>query len=372
MVFRHPEYFWMIAAAGFAIFFGYLAVVYRGERILNYFGGRKFLNLRGARVTGPFRLMARAVLVVLVFVLFAAAYWMAPQITELKSVPVYEQAEVCFAIDSSRSSRAIDVRTAEGTFSRFDFAKQIVREAKSIAGADDLPCLIFFGGSAITTVSAHSYFGYRDVSWEYIESDLRFADEYFIEYEIPQGSSFTPMALKALSSFSGRPTRKILVVISDGEPERGGDAGAEKRRQEELAELNKETQKEIASFRAKNDFAVEFFGIGDITKPSPIPKRVGKNGEVLAYHRYSVGARKDQMVLSRPDPQFLFSAAQSLGGRYRQVNSLTEARQELAQLFLRHKKIVSWEKKEEATDAWQYFVASGLILLFVVPFMKSP
>ena len=370
MIFQHPDYLVTIMAAGAAIFLGYLILFWRKVRILKYFGDRALLNQRGSNIAHPWKEVARATIVVLIFILLAAAYWAGPQIREVREIPIYEQAEICFAIDASRSSLARDIGP-ERSMSRFNFAKEIVKAAKEVAGPQDAPCLIFFAGSAITTVAVGTYYGYIDVGWEYIASDLRYADEYFVEFEIPQGSSFVPMIMKSLSSFSDSSTRKILVVISDGEPERGADITAEQRRTAELAEVAK-AKKAVADFRKKQELSVEFMGIGDITGASPIPKKIAKDGSILSYYTYPSGSKKGEKVLTRPDPAFLLSAAQSLGGKYRHVRSLDEAKTELSTIFSREKKIVSWAKKEEMTEAWSYFLIAGLVLLFAVPFLKSP
>lgn len=370
MIFQHPDYLWTIMAAGAAIFLGYLILLWRKVRILKHFGGRKLLNRRGSHVAHPWREVVRALAVVLVFILLSAAYWAGPQIKEVREIPIYERAEICFAIDASRSALARDIGSL-GNMSRFNFAKEIVKAAKKIVDPEDAPCLIFFAGSAITTVAVGTYFGYIDIGWEYILSDLRYADEYFVEYEIPQGSSFVPMIMKALSAFSDSSTRKILMVISDGEPERGADISVEQRRTDELAAVN-QAKKAVAEFRKGRELAIEFMGIGDITGASPIPKKIARDGSVLNYYTYSSGSKKGEKVLTRPDPAFLLSAAQSLGGKYRHVRSLDEAKVELSAIFAREKKIVSWEKKEEMTEAWSYFLLTGLVLLFAVPFLKSP
>ena len=374
MTFQNPEALWMIVAASAAFFLGYLLMLWRGMRVLKFFGGRKRLVERGSRIPRMRADLVRAVVITLVFFLFAAAYWLGPQIKETQSIPIYEGAEVCFAIDASRSSLARDIRFTgqdgnELIMSRFAFAKLIVKEAKELLSPDDTPCLIFFADVAINTVPIVKY---ADVAWEYINLDLRYADDYFVEHEIPQGSNFAAMILKTLGAFSEKPTRKILIVISDGEPESGlgADVSAENRRQAAFAKFQTEVARKIKKFRASYEFSVELLGVGDMSKTSPIPKKTSESGKVLKYHENPPGSGK--IILTRPDPAFLLSAAQSLGGRYRHVTDPDDAKKKLATIFSREKKIIGWEAKEEIGDAWPYFVMAGLVLLFTVPFLKSP
>lgn len=375
ITFQHPENFWMIMAAGAAILFGYLIAVARGSRVLRYLGGRQLLRERGSRIQSLRIDFIRAFVVVSVFLLFAGAYWLGPQLEKISEIPIYEGAEVCFAIDASRSSLAKDIRFTdrkgqEQIVSRFNFAKTIVQEAQTVLSSDDAPCLLFFAGSAINTVPI---FNWADVAWEYIRSDLRFADEYFVEHEIPQGSDFAALMIKTLSAFSERPTRKILVVISDGEPESGEESkNIDQKRDDALKQLKEKARKELRDFRKSYEFIVEFIGVGDISKASTIPKRAGKDDKVIENHKFISGAKKGQQVLTRPDPAFLLEAAQSLGGKYRHARDLDDARASLSTILAHEKRILDWRQNKNITEIWQYFVAAGLVLMFTVPFLKSP
>ena len=382
MTLGHPEYFWMIAAAGAAVFIGYFVLFLRGERILRLFGGRSLLKSRGSKIIHPARIVLRGAVVAIIFLLFAGAYWLKPQSEHITQVPVYEGAEVCFAVDASRSGRARDIKFIdnagnEKAISRFEFAKKIVLESKSALFSGDAPCLVFFAASAINTVPVMSS-EFSDVSWSYIGYDMKYADEYFIEHEIPQGSDFAPMMSKVLAAFSEKPTRKIAVIISDGEQETGVDVSelkeeeAQKLREAAKKKAMKALRKEISEFAGKYKLSVNVLGIGNISKASPIPKKVNDDGAVIAYHAFEAGPKKGQPVLTRPDTEFLFSAAQSLGGNYRHVATLEEAKSELAKIFAREKKILGWKENKETSDIWWYFVLAGTGLLFVAPFLKSP
>ena len=379
MIFKNPEYLLPIMAAGNAIFFGYLILSFRGEKIFGIFGGRKQLTLKGSRITGLSVNIFRGALLSCVFVLFASAYWLSPQVTRISNLPVYEGAEICFAVDASRSSLARDISFVDSSgnevvMSRFDFAKKIVLESKNILSPDDTPCLIFFAASAINTVPI-LYF--NDVAWSYINLDMKYADEYFIEHEISQGSDFVPMMGKVLSAFSDKPRRKIALIISDGEQETGTDTSSleegdirellNKQKDEALVNL----KKEIAEFSKKYVFSVDIIGIGDIKRASKIPKRIREDGSI-DYHTFVESKEKGRAVLTRPDPGFLFRVSQSLGGRYRHVNTLEEAKKELNQIFEREKKILYHREEKKFSDVWWHFVLAGTVLLFVVPFLKSP
>ncbi len=382
MTFQHPEHFWMIAAAGAAVFIGYFILCLRGERILRLLGGRRLLKLRGSKIPHPATIVLRGAIVAIILTLYAGVYWLMPQSEQITQVPAYEGAEVCFAIDASRSSRARDIKFIdnagnEKAISRFEFAKKIVLEARPSLSSGDAPCLVFFAATAINTVPV-MIGEFSDVSWSYIEQDMKYADEYFVEYEIAQGSEFTVMMNKVLAAFSDKPTRKIAIIISDGEQETGIDVSnikeeeAQKLREAAKKKSMKILSKEISEFTKKYELSVSILGIGNIGQASPIPKKVNSDGAVVAYHTLEAGPKKGQPVLTRPDPEFLFSAAQSLSGSYRHVATLEEAEKELARIFTREKKILHWKENIETSDIGWYFVLAGTVLLFIAPFLKSP
>lgn len=381
MTLKNPEYLLMILAAGAAIFIGYLILSLRGERIIRILGGRRQLVSRGSKITGFWTMILRGIVLSLIFMLFAGAYWLSPQIERVSELPVYEGAEICFVIDASRSSRAmdisfIDVSGREIIMSRFEFAKKIVLESKSMLSPDDIPCLVFFAASAINTFSAA--FEFPTVAWSYIVYDMNYADDYFIEYEIPQGSDFVPMMKKVLSAFSDKPRRKIAIIISDGEQEVEVDISnleeedARKLLSAKKTGALKDLKKEIAEFGKKYELSTDILGIGNTKRASRIPKKVKKDGSIVTYHVFESGKNKGQAVLTRPDPEFLFQVARSIGGKYRHVTTFEEAKKELSQIFTREKKVLFFKEKKNISDIWWQFVFAGTVLLFVVPFLKSP
>jgi hypothetical protein len=269
------------------------------------------------------------------------------------SQPVKEKMEIIFALDGSLSSLAQDVEIKNGKegkkISRFEFGKRQIEDLIDLFKKDAIG-LIVFAGKAIPLQIVLS----REDRKNSILRNLKYIDDDFIRRGIKQGTDYGILLMAAIEQFGENDVKKILVVLTDGEPQ-----GNEE-------ELRQNLAKALDLFSERKDIAVYFIAVGNTAEPSKIPKIADKDGNI-EYYTHENG----QPVLTRPNPEFLIDLANATGGRY--IHPAPDQNLENIMLtFIEEERtIIDWEKKTQSVDLTPYLLICSLIFLFVIPILKT-
>ena len=350
--FDFPAYLpWLIGTAGLILIFFIWNVFGRYKSFIKQFGNYRFL-LGDKQALNPVRLAARGVCVTLVFFLLGLVLIGVYDIEEVYH-PKYDGMQIVFVLDGSLSMLAEDVSP-----SRFTRAIEEIRSVtEEIAGRGDRLGLVIFAEISIP------YVPYLTSDNSLFQWYLDTLDPALLENELPQGSNISDGFYEGLMLFTEEKKKKVLVIISDGEPADVSDPD-----QKYLEEKFAEAAKKKNEMRNISLFLV---GIGDPSKKSLIPIR-DQDGNITDYYKYIEGEKKDEFLLTSPNLWFLRDMASMFGGVYKHSTTGHDLKQLMREIVESQRPIVKKVKVEERRDISKYLLISALALMFFFPILKSP
>ncbi len=256
-----------------------------------------------------------------------------PQYGRGNNRAVNEGIEIMVAIDISNSMRALDLDAKKD---RLEVSKMAVERMLNEMHGDKVGIIVFAGDAFIQVPLTNDY-----------RAAKMFLSTVRPEMMTNQGTSIGLAIDKAMTSFDmGNGVNKAIIVISDGEDHEGNA--------EEAAEIAYE-----------NGVLVSTVGMGGMV-PTPFPDFV--NGRIQ-------GLKKDhngKTVFTQLNEKMLKKVALEGGGVY------TRADQTYVNLEDVLSSVREIEKKEMSSllytdfeDQYQWFLAIGLLLLFVEFFLSE-
>jgi len=264
--------------------------------------------------------------------------------------------EIIFAIDASLSALARDVIIKEGEktwkISRLDLEK---KQVENVVGdlKDDAIGIIAFANEAVPLQIVLSREDYKNT----LIRNLRNIDEVFVRHEISQGTDYGTLILTALKQLGKKSnTKKLIFILTDGEPQ--GDE----------EKLQKNMEKAMKVFSERDDVSFYLIGVGNTQEPSKIPQIEDEEGNPKEYYRQKEGG---DFILTRPNPEFLTNLANATGGNYIHAISDKDLKDVLGKSIEKERRIIGFEKQTKAIDLTPYLLISSLVLLFIIPFIKS-
>ncbi|MBI2676893.1 MAG: VWA domain-containing protein [Candidatus Yanofskybacteria bacterium] len=350
--FDFPAYLpWLIGTAGLILIFYIWNVFGRYRSFMKQFGSYYFLR-RDKQAFNLVRLMFRGICVTLIFFLLGLVLIGVYDVEEV-SHPKYDGMQIVFVLDGSLSMLAEDIFP-----SRFDRAIEEMRNVtKDLAGRGDKLGLVIFAEIGIP------YVPYLTSDATLFQWYLDTLDPALLENELPQGSNISDGFYEGLMLFTEEKKKKVLVIISDGEP-----ADVSGPDQKYLEEKFAEAAKKKNEMQNVSLFLV---GIGDPSKKSLIPIK-DQNGRIVDYYKYVEGEKKDEFLLTSPNLWFLKDMASMFGGVYRHSTTGHDLKQLMYEIIENQRPIVKRVKVEERRDISKYLLISALVLMFFFPILKSP
>lgn len=352
MGFDFPVYLsWLMGAAGLILIFYLWNVFGRYRRFMKQFGDYRFLH-GDLQAFNLARLLARSVSVTLIFFLLGLVLIGVYDVQEV-SHPKYDGMEVVFVLDGSLSMLAEDVSP-----SRFGRA---IEEMRSVTGdlakKGDRLGLVVFAEIGIP------YVPYLTSDQSLFQWYLDTLDAAFLENEMPQGSNISDGFFEGLQLFTEEKKKKVLIIISDGEPADVSDPD-QKYLEEKFTEATKKKSE-------MGDVSLFLIGIGNPSKKSLIPIK-DQDGRLVGYYQYLEGEKKDEFLLTSPNLWFLGDMASMFGGVYRHSATGHDLKQLMRDLIESQRPIIKWVKVEERRDLSKYLLMAALVLMFIFPILKSP
>lgn len=333
----NPTYFWITASVSIGILF------------LNFFTLKRTGIFRRSDIARIFMWSA-----VLIFLGMAASN---ARLEWKKNFPVKEQMEIIFALDVSLSSLAQDVILEEEgerrKISRLEFAKRQIENAINDLKSDAVG-IIVFADKAVPLQIALPREDYKNT----ILRNLRYIDKEFVRYGIKQGTDYGNMIMSALEQFKESPAKKVLLVLTDGEP------------QGEETKLRENLENAIELFSERSDITVYFIGIGDSRQPSPIPKVEDEDGRPKEFYRFGKEPGSP-LILTRPNPEFLAGLANLTGGYFFEAQKNEDLKNIIKNALEKERRIIGFQEKTEMIDLTPVLLIWSLIFLFVIPVIKS-
>lgn len=350
--FDFPAYLpWLIGTAGLILIFCIWNVFGRYRNFMKRFGNYQFLR-KDKQAFSLIRLMARGICVTLIFFLLGLVLI---GVYDIQTVyhPRHDGMQIVFVLDGSLSMLAEDVSP-----SRFVRAIEEIRNvSKDLVDRGDKLGLVVFAEIGISYVP-------------YLTSDnvlflwyLDILDSAFLENELPQGSNISDGFYEGLLLFTEEKKKKVLVIISDGEPADISDPD-QKYLEEKFAEA-------VRKKSEMQNVSLFFIGIGDPSKKSLIPVK-DQNGRTVDYYKYVEGEKKDEFLLTSPNLWFLKDLASMYRGAYKHSTTGHDLRQLLRDVIESQRPIIKWVKVEERRSLSKFFLISALALMFLFPIFKSP
>lgn len=319
--FAHPEYLYWLALVPLMVFFYWFVGRKRSAAQQKFSSAQMFGRLAsessGAKRVAKFLLLLTAV----TFLVIGLAN---PQVgTRLEDVK-QEGVDIFIALDVSLSMKAEDVKPNRLAKAKYEIGNLINR-----LGGDRIGLIIFSGESYVQF----------PLTTDYSAANL-FLDVVDVESVPNPGTAIGSAVEQAMKSFNWEePTKKVLVIITDGENNEG-DAVAE------------------SEDAAKKGVLMYAIGMGS-PAGAPIPI-YDANGRQVDFKRDRAG----NVVLTKLDEVTLEKIATLGNGKYFRASSTQD------ELDAIYKDINALQKREFGTkqftdydDQFQYFIATAFILL---------
>jgi Ca-activated chloride channel family protein len=265
-----------------------------------------------------------------VFIILALAN---PQYGRGKAKAVNEGIEVMVAIDISNSMRALDLDAKKD---RLEIAKMSVERLLNEMHGDKVGIIVFAGDAFVQVPLTNDY-----------RAAKMFLNTIRPEMMTNQGTSIGLAIDKAMTSFDmGNGVNKAIIVISDGEDHEGN-------------------AEEAAKMAYENGVLVSTVGMGGLD-PAPFPDfQKGK----------AVGLKKDdngKTVYTQLNEKMLKKVASAGGGVYTRADrTFVNLEDVLTSIREIEKKEMASQLYTDYEDQYQWFLAIGLLLLFVEFFLSE-
>src|SRR5574337_841331 len=242
-----------------------------------------------------------------------------------------EGLEIVFVLDVSISMLAEDI-----TPNRLQRAKMEISHLVQGLEGDRVGLVVF-------AARAFSLLPYPTNDYERVFLRiLNMINENYVRF-VPYGTNIGNAFILAMSTFSKENTRKVMILLTDGE---------------EQIITRSQVAEAVKLLLERRDIAIYVVGIGDPKKASPIPKR-DREGNVMGYEVTEDG----ETIYTKPNPKFLKEIADMVGGTYQHDATGKELKHIFEQVIEKHKNIVGIKKKNIVNDISQYFMGGSLMLL---------
>ncbi|TVZ52806.1 vWA domain-containing protein [Dokdonia sp. Hel_I_53] len=248
--------------------------------------------------------------------------------TKLETVK-REGVDVVFAIDVSKSMLAEDIAP-----NRIEKSKQLVTQIINNLGSDRVG-IIAYAGSAYPQLP---------ITTDYSGAKL-FLSQMSTDMLSSQGTAISEAIELAKTYYNDEEqTNRVLFIVSDGEDHVGEST-------------------DIAEQAREEGIQIYTIGVGKL-EGGPIPLK--RNGRIVGYKKNQNG----ETVITRLDAQTLRDIAAEANGEYIDGSS-TAAVVETVQNLLNGMDKKEFEAKQFADfkDRFQWFLAAGLLLLFLDIFL---
>ncbi|MDO8558398.1 MAG: VWA domain-containing protein [bacterium] len=348
IAFTHGAYLPYVLAAAASILVICLLAVRRRNKILAMRGSY------AGRVFRTWRLFLYACAISLVG-LGIGVLLLGPHAKLTEPQTEYEPLDIVIARDLSLSmlAQASDDRCGP---SRFTVARQEEKEFLRMIeerGVDRLGLVVFSRfGYRMVPVLTRDYVFFRRVSGT--------IDEELIP-DLLGGTNHWDAALEATKIFKKEsPHKRLLVIMTDGEPDGPPNILAERRVEAltALSELGK--------------VSVYIIGIGDPAVSYPIPKTREKNGCPGELYVQTEGEEVGQIIFTKPDTVSLAMLASELGGTYRHSRTGSELAGMLHNIVTEERVPIGTKYVTRYQDLTKYVLWGTLGLLFISVLLKSP
>ncbi len=249
--------------------------------------------------------------------------------TKLETVK-REGVDIVFAVDVSRSMLAEDIAP-----NRLEKAKRLVSEIINQLASDRIG-IIAYAGQAYPQLPITTDYGAAKMFLQSMNTDMLSS----------QGTAINEAIELAATYFNDEAqTNRVLFIISDGEDHSGG------------ATLD------AVELAVEEGIQVYAIGVGT-SKGGPIPLK--RNGITESYKKDSEG----EVVITRLNEEILEDIADDGDGEYIDGSNTEEAVAEIKEELFQMDKI-EFEAKQfaEYKDQFQWFLAAGLLLLFLDVFV---
>ena len=249
--------------------------------------------------------------------------------TKLETVK-REGVDIVFAVDVSRSMLAEDIAP-----NRLEKAKRLVSEIINQLASDRIG-IIAYAGQAYPQLPITTDYGAAKMFLQSMNTNMLSS----------QGTAINEAIELAATYFNDEAqTNRVLFIISDGEDHSGG------------ATLD------AVELAVEEGIQVFTIGVGS-SKGGPIPLK--RNGITESYKKDAEG----EVVITRLNEDILEDIADDGGGEYIDGSNTEEAVSLIKEeLFQMDKKEFEAKQFAEYKDQFQWFLAAGLLLLFLDVFV---
>jgi len=242
-----------------------------------------------------------------------------------------EGLEIVFVLDVSISMLAEDIKPNRLQRAKMEISN-LVRELEG-----DRVGLVVFAARAFSLLPYPT----NDYERVFLRI-LNMINENYVRF-VPYGTNIGNAFILAMNTFSKENTRKVMILLTDGE---------------EQIITRSQAAEAVKLLLERRDIAIYVVGIGDPRKASPIPKR-DREGNVMGYEVTEDG----ETIYTKPNPKFLKEIADMVGGTYQHDATGKELKHIFEQVIENHKNIVGIKKKNIVKDISQYFMGGSLMLL---------
>jgi Ca-activated chloride channel family protein len=313
-----------VVVVAWAVNYGYRQLVRRKARVATRFAGlsRRSTLIRGAAVLFTCLIAVGA----LIFAL------MRPQVFATQKTAELEQQDLVLLLDRSQSMRAHDIRPSRFTRATTEIENFLKKKPNTIGRVG----LVSFAGAPIVLSYLTADIGIIGFYLDWADKDVK------PQYGTNIGGALN-LALEVAKK-DNRPTKKIFVLISDGE-----DKG-----QELMDAVNK--------FRARG-YAIHCIGIGSEDQVVvPVLDKTGKEVPL----KDETGA----VIKTRFEESTLKSIAQVTGGRYFRSTTGDDLIPAINGIVGQSRRIVGWKTSIEARELYPLGLAiagaaGGMLLLLL-------
>jgi len=349
--FTHAAYFPYLLAGTVAIFTLYLLLVWRRNRKLRH---RSTHN--EGRIFGTFRLLLFALTVTLVG-FGIGLLLLKPHVKMRETYPEYEPLHIVIASDASLSMLAQATPDPCGPSRRDVEIREVDAFMAMLAekNTDRLGLVAFARfGHRVVPVLTNDYPLFMRVFRDVMDEDD-------IRNGFLQGTNHWDAALEATKIFRKDASHKrVLVILTDGEPDGPPDI---------LAERRVQALKALSELGA---ISLYLIGVGDPETRYPIPLSRDAWGCPMEFYTQTEGEGVGQFMLTRPNVTELGILAEELGGVYRHSRTGSELKTMLNDVVMRERVMIGTKYRDAYHDLTTYVIYAILLLLVVAVTLKTP
>ncbi len=354
--FEHPEWLPFVLVAVLVVTAIGIVWLRRRKAIVRFYGRQ------GGRIHGQFRVICH-VSILSLLCLGLGILLCEPYMVRKIAQDVFEPINIVLAVDISRSmlAKAERGRGEAGPCSpsRLTIVVQEVNGFLEMIAAqkrDKIGLVIF---------ARYAYPAIPVLTMDYQLFRRRFEKEMLLEnvLTMPEGTNHWYGVERALTIFDPEaPGKKLLIILTDGEPNVPEDA-LEKSREEGLAALGN-----------SNEVGVVVVGIGEPGVRRPIPLVWKKNGcpdEDKGYMVQSVGPDKGMVMTTLTDIVALKALAGELGGEYVHSSGQDLAKK-MRGIIERKRRKIGIQYTTKTIDLSSPLIVTLLSFLALLVILKTP